>query len=334
MKGYALTLILIDQAPLSAATIDVPGADESEAWRWLSGKFGRFDRQLPQVDGAQKYLGGELERHLESVLRGQHLVVRAETDLKTRQLTLSLQPEVLPRIQSVAFSGNRAVASGELSSVLEPIATNAEFTERKFAQIVELNLRPVYEQHGFYRVRFAPNSPQLSDAGVSLNVVISEGTPYQLGKVELIGENLPADAMTSAAKFPVGKIANWKQIQEGIWEMEKVVKRTGFFEAAALTDRSYDDAAHVLDLRIRINKGPLYHFGEVRFTGLSPDVEERARRMWKPKSGDPYDYAYPNEFLQAFSRTVDFRNFRKYEAVSQKGAGDHVMDISLVFESR
>ncbi|MBZ5625430.1 MAG: hypothetical protein LAQ69_43055 [Acidobacteriia bacterium] len=115
---------------------------------------------------------------------------------------------------------------------------------------------------------------------------------------------------------------------------EKFVKRTGFFEATASPDRSYNDAAHILDLRIRMDKGPLYHVGEVRITGLSPDLEGRARRLWKPKAGDPYDYAYPNDFFQAFSRTVDFRAFRKYDAVTLKGTGDHVMDINLVFESR
>ena len=56
--------------------------------------------------------------------------------------------------------------------------------------------------------------------------------------------------------------------------------------------------------------------------------------MWRPKPGDPYDYGYPNEFFQAFSRIVDFRNFRKYDGVAQKGTGDHVVDINLVFEAR
>jgi len=31
---------------------------------------------------------------------------------------------------------------------------------------------------------------------------------------------------------------------------------------------------------------------------------------------------------------VDFRIFRKYDAVAQKGDGDHVMDITLLFEVR
>lgn len=333
-KGYALTLTLTDQAPLSNAVIDVPGVDEAEAWRWLVSKFRRFDHQVPQVEAAQRFLSRQFERHLTARLRGQSLTVRMETDLQTGMVTLSFQPEVLPRIQSIAFTGNQTVTSTELSSVLNRLVVNEEFTSRKFTTAVELNLRPVYEQRGLYRARFAPGGPQLTDAGVTLAVAITEGQPYQLGKVELIGENVPVDAMFSAAKLPVGKIANWKQIQEGIWEMEKVVKRTGFFNAVASPDRVFDDAAYVLDLRIRIAKGPLYHFGEVRIRGLSRDLEERARQMWRPKPGDPYDYAYPYEFLQAFSRIVDFRKFRKYDAVPQPGTGDHVMDISLVFEAQ
>ncbi len=333
-KGYALTLILADQTPLSASTIDVPGADETEAWKWLVAKFHRFDHQVPQVDEAQKYLAREIENHLASGMRGQRLAVRMEADLKTRRMTVSFQPEVLPQIQSVAFTGNQAIAAAELSSALNRVVTNEGYTERKFAGLVEMNLRPLYEQYGYYRVQFAPSGPQWTDAGVSLNVGITEGPLYQLGKVELIGENLPVDAMLSAARLPSGKCANWKQIQQGIWDMERAVKRTGFFEAAASPQRSYDDAQHLLDLHIRIAKGPLYHFGEVRIVGLSPDLQAKARKAWKPQPGDPYDYAYSNDFFQAFSRMVDLRAFRKYKAEAQKTAGDHVMDIDLVFEAR
>ena len=334
-KGYALTLTLADQAPLTDATIDVPGADENEVWQWLSSRFHRFDRQAPQVEAGQTFLATEIERHLGSrLLHGQHLTVRIGADLNTHKLTLSFQPAVLPRVQSVAFTGNQAVDSKELGSVLNRIVADSGYTDRAFASAVELNLRPVYEEHGYYRVVLAPGNPVWTDSGVSVNVAVAEGAPYRLGNVELLGDDLPASTMLSAAQFPKGKLANWKQIQDGIWEMERIVKRTGYFEAAAAPDRSYDDAAHTLDLRIRTVKGPLYHFGEVRITGLAPNLAERAKRMWKPKLGDPYDYSYPNEFLQAFSGTVDFRNFSKHEAVVQKGEGDHVMDINLVFEPR
>ena len=154
-------------------------------------------------------------------MRWQHLIVRVEDDLKTGKLSLSFQPEVLPSLRSVAFAGNQSVAVGELSALLNPIVSSIGYTDRSFAAAIELNLRPVYEQHEYYRVRFAPSSPQWTDAGIIVTVAINEGAPFQLGSVELLGENLPVDAMASATKFPKGKLANWKQIQEGIWEAER-----------------------------------------------------------------------------------------------------------------
>jgi outer membrane protein assembly factor BamA len=333
-KGYALTIVLADQTDLAAAVIDVPGADENEVWQWLSRRFGRFDRQVPQAEPAQRYLAREIEQHLGDKMRGQHMTVRMETDIKTRALILSFEPEVLPRVQSVAFTGNQAVPSAELASALNGVVLNSDYTSRRFASAVELNLRPVYEEHGYYRVQFAPGGPEFKDGGLAVQVAIQEGAPYTLGKVDLDGADLPADRMMSAAKLPIGALANWKQIQTGIWDMERVVKRTGFFEAVATPDRVYDDSAHILNLRVRIKKGPLYRFGEVRMTGLSGELETQARASWKPASGDPYDYAYPSEFLRAFSRSADLRGFRKIDAKTRRGPVDHVMDIELVFEPR
>lgn len=332
-RGYAVTLVLADQAPLAAANIDVPGVDEAEAWRWLSTRFHRFDRQVPQVDAAQKFLAAELERHLGPLLRGQHLTVRMELDLKTRKVSHSFQPERLPRLQSVAFTGNRAVPSSALASVLNKVVVNSDYTDRKFAMAVELNLRPLYEDHGFYRVRFTPAAPQWSDAGPSLVLDIVEGLSYQLGKVDIEGDSLPVDSMLSAAELPYGKIASWKQIQNGLYAMEKVVKRTGYMDAAATADRDFDDAAHVLNLRIRVRQGPLYRFGQLRITGLSPDLEAHATRIWKLKPGDPYDYAYPNEFARELAAKVNLGK-TKFRTQPQKGAGDHIMDVNLTFTPR
>lgn len=331
--GYALTLTLADQAPLTAASIDVPGADENETWQWLVSKFHRFDHEVPGVDEAQRYLARQLEQHFAGRLHGQALAIRMEADLDRRTTVLSFQPEVLPRIQSIAFTGNQAAPTAELNSVMNRVAANEGYTDRRFASLVDLNLRPVYEQRGLYRVRFASGAPQWSDAGVSVGVTITEGAPYQLGKVELVGEDLPAEVTVTAAKLPTGKLANWKLIQECLWDMEKAAKRKGFLEVATSPARLFDDAGQILNLRIRIDKGPLYHLGEVQFRGLSPDLQTRARQLWKPRPGDPFDPVYPSEFIQALSRVVDLGRYRKYDVATKKGSGDYVVDVSVVFEA-
>ena len=140
--------------------------------------------------------------------------------------------------------------------------------------------------------------------------------------------------MLAAAQFQSGQIANWSEIQKSLRAMEKVVKRTGFFSATAAADRSFDDAARTLDLRIRIAKGPLYRFGELRVTGLTAAQEAIARSLWRRKPGDPYDYLYAGEFFQSLAAATDLRAFKKYDAIVRPAPGEHVMDMTLVFELR
>jgi outer membrane protein assembly factor BamA len=331
-KGYAVTLKLEDQNSLEAATIDIPGFDEKEIWEWLTAKYLRFDHKVPGLEVAHVFLSGEIERHLGGRRGGRHLTVRMETDFATGRGNLSFQPEVLPKLEKVSYVGNAGLTGAQLAAVLDPVVANADFTERKFAAMVDMNLRPVYEEHGYHRVRFTPGRPQIAESGVSVSVTVAEGAQYQLGKVVFVGDDLPEEKMLSAAKFPFRKTANGRQIQEGVYAVEKVVKRSGYFEAGATAERTLDDAAHMLDLRIKVHKGPLYHFGDLQITGLNKDFERMARKLWKPKPGDPYDYAYSNDFFQAFSHEVDVRSLRSFKAQSMRGTGDHVININLIFE--
>ena len=186
-----------------------------------------------------------------------------------------------------------------------------------------------------YRVKFPGVTAQNVDSSsVAVTVAIEEGAKFNLGEVHIIGNDLPIDAMLAAAGFKKGKVANWTEIQNGIWAMEKPVKRTGYFDAAAKPERVLHDDERIVELNISFYKGPLYHFGQLRISGLSPDLEAKARKTWKMESGNPYDYAYAGDFIREFSKSVDFRQFKKYDVKAQRGSGDHVMDVTLMFEQK
>jgi hypothetical protein len=76
--------------------------------------------------------------------------------------------------------------------------------------------------------------------------------------------------------------------------------------------------------------GPLYHFGQVAFVGLSANAEAEARKIWKMQTGDPYDFAYPGDFLREFSKRVDLRMY-KIQLQPQKAVGDHLMNETVAF---
>ena len=328
-NGYVVTLTLEDASPLVAAEIDVPGVDSDAAWQWLASKFGRFNRRVPQSGAAQAILGKQIAQRLGSAVTGKALTTLLESDASGK-MTVSFQPESLPVIQSVSFAGNQSVPASELAAALDKPLSGARFIARRIDGAVEMNLRPAYERHGFYRAKFAPAAAVITGDSVSLGVTITEGATYNLGNVEFVGADLPIKEMLSAAKLPTGKLANWLQIQQGMWEMERVVKKTGYFQASIASERTLDDAARVLHLKLPVAKGALFHFGEVRFTGLSANSEALARRTWRAKAGDPYDYTYSNEFLNAFSRVADLSNV-KLDVVEKPGAGSNVIDVTIAF---
>jgi outer membrane protein assembly factor BamA len=334
-RGYILTLALVDPKSPTDATIDFAGVDEDEAWKWLASRYPSLNHKVPGNDAAQMFVARKLEQHLAAALDGHHVVARLESDLKTRRASISFQPEPLPRIAALRFTGQAEFTSEQLADIIPKDIKDQGYTDRGFRQSVELNLRRAYEERGMFRVRF-PNivaEPQPGWA-ISITTTIEEGAKYTLGDVHILGDKLPIDAMLKAANFQKSEKANWTKIQNSLWEMEKPLKRLGYLNAASVPERIFHDDQHILDLNVSFRLGPLYRFGQLRIVGLAPGLEAQARKIWSLNPGDPFDYDYPRDFFQAFFRSVDSRQFKRFNANFQKGSGENVMDFALSFDPR
>jgi|HubBroStandDraft_1064217.scaffolds.fasta_scaffold61417_1 outer membrane protein assembly factor BamA len=336
--GYTVTLTLADERAPIPASIDIPGVDGEEVWRWLISRFPVLDHKIPDLGTAQQFVAQQIEGHLNDLhlsdrLRGRHLTARMESNLSSGGSLLSFQPETLPAIASISFVGQHEITAEELAGILKKAIGDQGYLERVFRALVELNLRRAYEARGMYRVKFPSITIQpVGAASVSVTTTIEEGPKYVLGDVQVVGSDLPVEAMLAAAGFKKGKPANWTEIQNGLWAMEGPVKRTGYLNAAAKPERVFDDERHILSLRVSVNKGPLYRFGQVQFLGLSPELKEKAYSIWQLQTGKPYDYLYSNDFLKAFSKAADLRQFKKITPFQHAGFGDHVMDLTLSFQ--
>jgi len=334
--GYVLTLQMVDASSSLNATIDIPGINEEELWKWLASRYPLLDHKLPGSDSAQRFLEGKIEEHAGAALEGHRVVGKLESQLNPgAKATISFQPEPLPRIASMNFTGQKELTSEDLNGLIPKDVREQGYTDRSFRHAVELNLRRAYEEHGMYRVQF-PNIAARMESGWSVSVLTSveEGAKFALGEVQIVGDQLPVDAMLKAAKFRKGDLANWTEIQNSIWELEKPVKRMGYLDASARPQRILQDDQHVLNLRISLNLGPLYHFGQLQIAGLTPTLEAQARKIWSLKPGDPFDYDYPKDFFRAFFSAVDSHQFSKYGVKMQKESGANIIDFGLAFEPR
>jgi outer membrane protein assembly factor BamA len=335
-RGYVLTLKTVDPTSPLSATIDIPGTNEDEIWKWLASRFPPLNHKVPSTDSGQLFVCRKIEEHLGESLEGHHIVVRLEAELRPGgKSAISFQPEPLPRIAEMNFTGESELNSAELATLVPKDVREQGYTDRSFRSAVELNLRRAYEEHGMYRIRFPSITAQRQPGwSVSVTTSVEEGAKFKLGDVQIIGDKLPIDDMLKAANFQKSGIAQWSQIQNSIWEAEKPVKRMGYLNATAIPERIFHDYQHVLDLRLSFKLGPLYRFGQLQVVGLPPNLEAEARKTWNMKPGDPFDYDYPKDFFRAFSRSVDPRQFKKYGVSMKKGAGENIMDFTLTFDPR
>ncbi len=335
-RGYLVTFQVADPRKLLNATADVPGIDEDELWKWLAARYPILNHKTPDAEAGQKFVAGKIEEHLGAALEGHHIVAQLASDvMHGGRSTISFQPDPLPRIAAMNFTGQAELTQEQLAGIIPKDVREQGYTDRGFRQAVELNLRPAYEEHGMYRVRFPSITTQREPGwSVTVTTAVEEGAKFTLGDVQILGDNLPIEAMLKAAKFRKGEIANWTQIQNSIWELERPVKRLGYLNAAAKPERIFHDEQRILDIKLSLTMGPLFKFGQLQIAGLTPALEAQARKIWSMNPGDPFDYDYPKDFSQAFFRVVDGRQFKKFNVTMRKGTGDNVMDFALVFEPR
>ena len=332
-RGYVLTLKVADPTVLLNAIIEAPGIKEDELWQWLASQDPLLNHKVPESDAAQLFVARKLEEHVGAALDGHHIVGRLEAELRPGgKSTISFQADPLPRIAALKFTGESELTSEELAALIPKDILEQGYSDRGFRRAVELNLRRAYEQRGMYRVHF-PSIIADRQPGwmVSVTTSVEEGVKFTLGDVRIVGDKLPVEAMLKAANFRKNEIANWTQIQNSIWELEKPVKRLGYLNATAIPERILHDDQRVLDLNLPFRLGPLYRFGQLQITGLEPNLEAQARKIWSLKEADPFDYDYPKDFFRAFFRSVDSHSFKNYKVSMQKGSGENVMDFTLAF---
>lgn len=265
-RGYLVSFSLPDQSRFLPATIDLPGVEDAEVWKWMMTRFPDFNRRVPNSGAAQEFLAHEIERHTAPELHNHHVISQMETTIGPGGgSSMSFHLDVMPRIAELRFTGQQEVPELELRTLMAKVTTDG-YMERQFRNMVELNLRGLYEQHGMYRVKFpGVQMERTGDDAVVVTTRIEEGLRYTLGAVQFSGEGVSSKELVTAGKFRTGSVANWREIELNLRNSERVFTSAGYLDASAVPARAFDDERKVLALNVPVNRGPLYHLGQVRF---------------------------------------------------------------------
>jgi outer membrane protein assembly factor BamA len=329
--GYVVTLQVSEEKAGRSVQLDIPGIEEAQLWATLRSMNGLIDKKMPDSEDCTAYYQHAIEAALEKSNQRVAIMMKSEVDLKTGEMVAIFRPVNLPLVSDIRFERNQRILAPALTAAVSGLVLHQEYSERVVRQIVDLNLKPLYEEKGLLTVAFpSVTIAKNADGTVAVTVAVDEGKVWTLGKVDVSGDELPLDAMREAAKFPEGKLANWKQVTAGIDAMKKVLHTDGYLAVSAKLERTYRKDAGVVDLAVQVKKGQQFLFGSLQLNGLSGDVEKQLRPAWKLREGDPMNDLYFLEFLRAI-RGGPVKDMRVGQTLNLR-PGTNVIDVIITFK--
>ncbi|HVX65316.1 MAG TPA: POTRA domain-containing protein, partial [Bryobacteraceae bacterium] len=154
-EGFDLTLIVEEEQDLREARIEIPEIDEAAVWAWLAQNEPLVQKQMPANDAATAYYTRAVERFLAGQGRHDTIAARMRTDPASGAVITVFRPADLPAIASVHFEGAQAVPAVALEKALAQVALGAEYTERGVRELLDYNVRRLYEDQGRLGVQFS-----------------------------------------------------------------------------------------------------------------------------------------------------------------------------------
>jgi outer membrane protein assembly factor BamA len=329
--GYVVTLQVTEQPATTPVELDIPGQDADKLWQLMKSADGLIDRRIPGTERATTYYKHVLEEALRKSNYTAEITLKQEADLRAGTTVIICRPAHLPRIAAIRFEGNSAIASGTLQAALAKVAMGEEYTERDFRRLLELNLRPLYEELGRLTVAFRSVSmASAGDHAVAISAAIDEGPVWRLGRVDLRGEALPVAAMRDAAQFAEGAPANWKQFVTSVTNMEKVLRRDGYIAVSSRPVRNFRDGAAVVDVTVDVNKGRQFLFGELHIEGLDSITQQRLAALWRLPAGAPMNEPYITEFLHTVLPSLAGKVKSLHSGMHVR-TGSNIVDVTITF---
>jgi outer membrane protein assembly factor BamA len=207
-------------------------------------------------------------------------------------------------------------------------------------------VRPIYQKQGYLRAKLGPpeirltgNPNQKLPEQIPVFVPVTAGAVYKWKGADWTGNSLLSTVtLTSDLGLKPGEVADGMALEAGFDRIREEYAHVGYLDAKIDPLASYDDQAHTLAYRVRIDEGKAYKFGALTITGLSPGAEKRLREAWTIPQGELFDKTIFEDFLTKLETKPAeiFRNLPvHYENVGhwiQPDEANRTVDVLLDFK--
>ncbi|MCS7314249.1 MAG: POTRA domain-containing protein [Bryobacterales bacterium] len=331
--GYAVTFHVVEAGPFFPVRFEDLAASDEEIRSHLRALDPLFSDRIPATEDILARYARAIEQLLEQ--KGKREPVSGKlTSEAGEPLAVVFRPaRPRPVIAEVRFVGNQVVPATALQRAIHAVAIGVPYSEKTFRQLLETDVRPLYEARGRVRVQFPRIEAQPAEGirGVVVTVQVDEGESYKLGAVRVLGGPLEEGELLRAAGLQPGDLYDGARVRAAVERLQQRLRREGYMRARVEAVPQVEEQGRSVEVAFRVEEGPRFVFGKLVVRGLDLIAEAAIRRMWTLKPGQPFNADYPERFLARIREEGTLENLRKASAELETDDEQRTVNVTLVF---
>lgn len=333
-KGYMGTFEVVEVDQLYPMRFEDLPVSDAEIRGFLASREPLFRDRIPGTKEILDRYAAELQSFAAGKNFKDKVIARIVSD-KPGELTVLFRPSTAPpSVAEVRFTGNQVVPVAELNNALGAVAIGVPFRETTIRQLLDANVRPLYEARGRMTAAFPKiEAEKAKDVdGVRVTVQVDEGPEFKFGEIRATAGVVNAKELLTIVALKPGELANFNNVDSAIDRIQQRLRAGGYMKAKTRAERNLHEKARTVDVTFISEPGPQFKMGKLKIEGLDVISEPAIRKIWTMKEGSPYNSDYPQKFLDHVSAEQYFENLRSTKFTQDVHEGAGTVDVTLIFK--
>lgn len=276
------------------------------------------------------------------------------------------------KVGTIKFVGNHAFSDRKLIRAMKhdrpygvplyfwdiPVLSKT-YDREKLNEDLEVGVRGLYQDNGYFRVVVAGNGPVLTNVdvahkgvplpglkphvgkAVNITIKIEEGEQYRMGTLKIVSSD-PDKALSLKveplkALFPLkqGDILNVDKLRKALKNYTDAYGQYGFIDFTAEPDFDINDATKTINLTLRFDEQKQYYVRRINFSGNTTTRDKVIRRELLIDEGQLFNKRYWDISILRLNQLNYFDKIDADKAVElQKNTKDGTVDINLKLKEK
>jgi outer membrane protein insertion porin family len=190
-------------------------------------------------------------------------------------------------VEEISFEGNEAFSSRTLRGVMQTregwvfgFLTGAGVLSRDVLRTDVERLTAYYYDHGYVTVKVDEPRVERRDDGLYITIKIAEGDQFKIGKVDIVGTDLPPDSirLREGIETTTGEVFSASALREDSQKLTERLSEDGYAFATVEPQTAIDDEAKTVDVAFQADRGKPVIVDRIEIEGNTKTRDKVIRR--------------------------------------------------------